>query len=265
MADIAMTSDRGMSIGRVFSRAFGTIGARPLTMFGISLLFGALPGVLINLAGQSTRLSAAAAFSEGVMAVSFGVFTLTLAFSFVAQGALVRATVAHSDGHDVRFADSAVAGLRKIVPLFILAILLGLGVMLGLLLLIVPGIILYLVWAVAAPALVEEDCGILGAFSRSADLTRGARWNIFAIQLVSLLFYYVIAAIAGIVLVMVAGGVEAMVAARQGNTPLLNILVTGAFNTLSITITAAIQTSLYVELRNWKDGPPSDALGDIFA
>ena len=43
-----------------------------------------------------------------------------------------------------------------IIPLIGLSILVAIGVVLGFVFLIVPGVILYLTWSVAAPALVEE-------------------------------------------------------------------------------------------------------------
>ena len=253
-----------MSIGRVFSRAFGAVGAYPATMFGISFLFGALPGLLVNVGVQSARLDATTPLALTNILLTLGVFFLTVAFAILAQGALVRVTVAYSDGDPVDFRAAAMTGLRKIVPLFGLAILLGLGVGFATLLLVVPGIILYIVWSVAAPALVAESCGVFGAFRRSAELTRGARWNVFAVQLVVLLIYYSIAAIAGVVLVTAFGGVQGLVAARVAGPSVLAIVLSGAFNTLSITLSSAVQTALYVELRNWKDGPAADALNDIF-
>ena len=264
MNRIAEMADRRMSIGRVFSRAFGTIGAHPLLMFGIAFLFGALPGLLVNLAVQSSRVTQAAPFSPANIGVSAGVALLAIAFSILAQGALVRVTVAHSDGEPVAFAESAMSGLRKIVPLFVLALLMALAIGFATLLLVVPGMILYIVWSVAGPALVAENTGIFGALSRSASLTKGARWNVFAIQLVTWAMYYVVAAITGIIVILVSGGFQHLAAARADGPSVLATLLSGTFNTLSITVGAAIQTALYVELRNWKDGPANAALGDIF-
>jgi len=253
-----------MSIGRVFSRAFGTIGAQPALMFGIAFLFGALPGLVVTLAVESTRISQTAPFSVTNIGLALGVGLLAIACTILAQGALVRVTVAHSDGEPVAFGESALAGLRKIVPLFFLAVIMVIGVGFATLLLIVPGIILYIIWSVAGPILVAENTGIFGALRRSAQLTKGARWNVFAIQLVMLLIYYAVAAVAGIVLVLAFGGVQTLAAARLEGTSIVFTLLSGTFNTVSITLAAAIQTALYVELRNWKDGPASAALGDIF-
>src|SRR4051812_23978147 len=53
--------ERSVSIGRVFSRAFGTIGANPATTFGIGLLFGALPSLLVDYAIKNFRAETFAA------------------------------------------------------------------------------------------------------------------------------------------------------------------------------------------------------------
>jgi hypothetical protein len=36
-----------VSLGRIFSRAFGVMGHNPLVVFGIAFLFGALPKLLL--------------------------------------------------------------------------------------------------------------------------------------------------------------------------------------------------------------------------
>ena len=41
-------------------------------------------------------------------------------------------------------------------------------------------------WIVAAPAQVVERTGVFGAFSRSAELTRGHRWPIFGLLVIYL-------------------------------------------------------------------------------
>lgn len=254
-----------MSIGRVFNRAFATIGANPLTMFGISFLFGALPSVILKALLQSPRATQTLPFDSTTLLLTAGVALLTLAFNFLAQGALVRATVAYSDGQPVSFAESALAGLRKILPLFGLAILLGLIVIFGLALLIVPGVILYVILSVATPALVEENSGIFGAFGRSAALTKGARWNIFALELVVLVIYWIISAVVGVLFLALIGFQNFANAAQgQGGLSIGLIAVSAVSSTLVITIISTIQTSLYVELRNWKDGPAAEALTDIF-
>lgn len=262
-------SDRSVSIGRIFSRAFGTMGGNPITVFGISFVFGAVPGVLINYVAQSLGYSQQN-LTTGVISpiLFFTILAVTLVlgvvFAMLSQGALVRATIAHSEGREASFGDCAMTGLRVVVPLFLLGILLGLGVTFGFLLLIVPGIILYLMWAVAAPALVVERTGVIEAFGRSSYLTSGARWKIFGLGLIMLVIYWIFSAISGVVIVSIYG-LQGMVAATQQGLPIGFLLVSAVISTIVTAIVATVQTSLYVELRNWKDGPDTEALSEIFA
>ncbi len=59
------------------------------------------------------------------------------------------------------------------------------GVIIGLLLLVVPGIKRMCRWYVTLPVLVVEQCSAKQAMQRSSELTRGHRWNIFALLVVS--------------------------------------------------------------------------------
>jgi hypothetical protein len=260
--------DRNVSIGRVLSRAFATMGSNPLTVFGISFVFGALPRVALNYLAQTLGYSQQNYLSGAItplfyFSIAAGITLFSIFSSMLTQGALVRATIAHSEGREASFGESAMAGLRVVLPLLLLGILFSLGLMLGFVLLIVPGIFLYLMWAVAAPALVEERTGVFGAFNRSSYLTKGARWHILALGLVMVLIYLIFSAVIGATLVLTFG-VQGMVAGIQHGLPLGYLLVSGILATILTAIITTIQTSLYVELRNWKDGPASEKLADIF-
>lgn len=260
---------RTVSIGRIFNRAFATMGSNPVTVFGISFVFGALPGLVLNLVGRGVGYSAAN-FRTGLITpalfftVSVATVLVGLAFAMLTQGGLVRATVAHSEGRVASFGEAAMAGLRVIIPLFVLALLLGLGVAFASMLLIVPGIMLYLMWAVAAPALVEEGTGVFEAFGRSRYLTSGARWKIFALGLVMIVIYWIMSATIGIILVSVYG-LQGFAAMAQQGLPVMFLLVSGFISTILTAVIATIQTSLYVELRDWKDGPATESLSEVFA
>jgi hypothetical protein len=262
--------DRSVSIGRTFNRAFATIASNPATMFGIAFLFSALPGLIISYFSQSWRASAMRSAIEhpgvfgATMLVSLVTGVLTVVFAMLTQGALVRATVAHSEGQRASFAESVTTGLRAAVPLFILAVAMGIALAIGFVLLIVPGVILYLMWSVAAPALVAERRGVFDAFGRSQDLTSGARWKILGLELVVLIFYWIVGAVMG-VLIVTTYGLQGLAGMAAQGLPFWYLIVTALVNTVIATVWAAIQTSLYVELRNWKDGPQTEALADIFA
>ena len=58
------------------------------------------------------------------------------------------------------------------------------GVVVGTILLIVPGLFLATIWAVSSPAIVFERLSVGSALQRSAALTEGFRWPVFGIVIV---------------------------------------------------------------------------------
>ena len=218
MASIAMNvPDRQVSIGRVFGRAFGTIGSNPVTTLGIAFLFSALPQTLFNQLtrmmgmSQGAKLAPAATVGLGLVGMILGI-----ALYAIVQGALVRSTVDHEEGRQPGLGESIMAGLVVAIPLIVMAIISGIAMMIGLVLFVVPGVILYLMWSVSAPALVDERLSIMGALGRSRYLTRGYRWRILGMVLVLVVLSWL--AMALMATLVVAGGsfsLQAVAKAQQ--------------------------------------------------
>ena len=267
MATIAMdVPDRQVSIGRVLGRAFGTIGGNPATTIGIAFLFGALPQTLVRLILIPLRANATGQANVlAGLAITFGSALLALAFYAIVQGSLVRATVDHDEGRRAGLGESMMAGLSVAVPLILMAIISGIAMMFGMVLLVVPGIILYLMWSVASSALVDERLGVFGALARSRSLTKGYRWYILGFVL---LLFVVTAIVSSIGSVLVVAGtsfsVQSITAAQQSQsvTATIGLLVIGTF--ISV-LSGVCHASLFVELRNAKDGPSEQALSKVFS
>lgn len=252
-----------MTVGSVLARTFGVIGAAPVRFFGISFLFSALPYMLLEIAGAVNFSNMAAAPDiTPVLIVGAGVAILWLLLYAVAETVLIQLGIALAEGRSVSRTESIGAGLRLFLPVAGISILFWLGVWAGSILLVVPGLMLATAWSVAAPALIEERTGILSAFGRSAALTKGARWRIFGLAALVLVIYMVAAAALGIADVAV-NGVTA-VAARE-DASLLSTILSAALQTVFVAIWTALQAALYVELRDWKDGPTGGRLAEIFA
>jgi uncharacterized membrane protein len=200
--------------------------------------------------------------------VAFGLVTIAIGIviSAVTQGALVRATLGHSEGRESTLVESAGAGLVVIVPLFLTSLLAALGIALASLLLIVPGVMLYCTWVVAAPVVVAERLWPMAALERSRELTRGARWKVFALLLILMVGYWVLSAVIGVATIQMSGGLRGLAAmgAARG-MPLGLLAITGVVQTIVACIWGVAVSALYVELRDWKDGPPSANLAEVFA
>lgn len=64
-----------------------------------------------------------------------------------------------------------------------LSLLIGIAAGAACLLLIVPGVLLFIMWSLAVPAKVLENLGVGDALSRSSDLTKNDRGRVFVIWL----------------------------------------------------------------------------------
>jgi hypothetical protein len=98
--------------------------------------------------------------------------------------------------------DHSVGGLLRSVepvlaPLLGVSVLFGIGVAIGFVLLIIPGLILIVIWSVVAPVTVLERPGVFAAFGRSRELVRGNGWRVFAVIVVVFLAVAVISIIVG--------------------------------------------------------------------
>jgi uncharacterized membrane protein len=146
-----------------------------------------------------------------------------------------------------------------LLPLIGLSILWAIGVGIGFMLLIVPGVIFLMKWAVAVPALVVERGGIFAAFTRSAELTKGARWKIFGLSLLLLVIYWLLSALVGVV------GLTMYSPTNAAGFSIANVVGTLLVGTLLNMLWGTIQPSLYVELRQWKEGGSIENLEQVFA
>ncbi len=247
--------------GRVVQRTFQVIGQN-LGLFALCALvlvvapafIGTLVGLKTQLAGQTFSLAALV----GGLAAGVG--------GLILQGMVVHTVVARLNGRLVKFGDSFSAGARFMLPLLGLGIVQTLGVILGCILLLAPGLILATMWAVSAPSMVVEERGVFESLQRSRDLTRGHRWSIFGLLVV----YTILSMIVGGVVTGV--GLAAGVTGLRGATALttyspmlvLSTFLSALTNGFQGVLVAAGAASIYYELRTTKEGVAPDQLASVF-
>ncbi|HVM57604.1 MAG TPA: hypothetical protein VMT74_09085 [Gaiellaceae bacterium] len=106
--------------------------------------------------------------------------------TFWLQGALVYAVSDVRDGRIDTTIGQVFERVRPYLGTLILAgILAGLGIAVGLILLIVPGLILLTWWCLLVPAIVLEEKHVGESFSRSRELVRGHAWTVFGVIIVT--------------------------------------------------------------------------------
>jgi hypothetical protein len=120
------------------------------------------------------------------------VLVVTLGVAAASQGATVIAVSHLHLGRPTSIAESFAGIKGRIFSLALIMIGYGIGVMVGLVLLIIPGIILGLMWALTIPVAVLEDTGLGDSLNRSAELTKGHRGRVFVVYLLFLVLLYVV-------------------------------------------------------------------------
>lgn len=119
-------------------------------------------------------------------------YILILGVTAASQGATVIAVSHLHLGRPTSIAESF-AGIRgRIFYLALIMIGYWMGIGVGFLLLIVPGVILGLMWALTIPVAVLEDMGLRDSVNRSAELTKGGRGRVFVIYVLFLALLYAI-------------------------------------------------------------------------
>lgn len=179
---VASAVGRGWSwsVGSALEAA-ASILLRHFVPFVITALIAGFPNLVYwYLIGRGTSLSILTITGLVSMVVN------TAAMIFVIQ-TLTYGTVQGLRGRSVSIGDCLVQGGRRLPVGIVIGFLAYLGIVLGAVLLIVPGIILFTMWSVALPANTVESTGILASLSRSQELTRGRRWRVFGTVLVPIL------------------------------------------------------------------------------
>jgi hypothetical protein len=121
------------------------------------------------------------------------------ALSILYQGMVVELVQDVQDGRR----DHAVSQLLRSVepvfwPLAAVSILFGIGVAIGFVLVIIPGLILLVLWSVVAPVTVLERPGVFAAFGRSREIVRGNGWNVFGVIVIVFVIVFLISIAAGL-------------------------------------------------------------------
>jgi len=118
--------------------------------------------------------------------------------------------------------------------LILVGIVAGLGIVIGFIFLIIPGLILLTIWSVAAPVVVLERPPGLGALSRSRELVKDSGWPVFGVIFVL-----------GVAVSLVAGLIE--FGADSAGTG-VGIVVRVIIGVLTAPLSALAASVLYFEL-----------------
>jgi hypothetical protein len=172
-----------LDTARVFERIFEIYRDQ------FTLLIPAALAVFVPVALLTGVIYAGGVTLLGVL-ISAAVATIA---SYWFQGMVVEAARDILDGRrDYSLGTLLQSATPVLGPLIVAGILAGIGVAIGLILLIVPGLFLLTIWAVIAPVIVIERKGALESFGRSRELVKGNGWQVFGVIVVLFLLQFLL-------------------------------------------------------------------------
>jgi hypothetical protein len=104
--------------------------------------------------------------------------------------ALVKAVQDARDGRiDLNLGETVSAALPYLLTVAVAGVLAYIGIVIGLILIIVPGLILITFWSLIVPSIVIGGEGIFGSFGKSWRTVRGHAWHVFGTYVLVFLLY----------------------------------------------------------------------------
>jgi hypothetical protein len=212
-------------------------------------IYGEQAGVLLPVALVLFGINALVTYvlRDGALAIIASIVSLVVSTFY--QGMVVQLVRDVIDGRRDHSAGDLLRSVSPVVvPLIVVSILAGIGIVIGFILIIVPGLILLTIWAVVAPVVVVENPGVGATFGRSRALVKDHGWQVFG----------VIVIIFGIFLVV--GVISAVVISSVGDAG--GTVVSWLLNVVTAPIAALVGAVLYFALRVAHGEParPEDAV-----
>jgi hypothetical protein len=147
-----------------------------------------------------------------VPGASVAVAILFWALSVLYQGMVVKLVQdVEAERHDLSISKLLRSVEPVLLQLMAVSIIFAIGVAVGFVLLIIPGLWLLVMWSVVAPVTVLERPGIFAAFGRSMEMVRGNGWAVFGVIIIVSLAVLVVSLAVGLATVSLGSVGRALV------------------------------------------------------
>ncbi len=184
--------------------------------------------------------------------VALGIVTglLSLLGTLLVQAAAIRLYADLYQGRETSWQDSLTFGISRFGPVLAASILSALGIGVGLLFYLIPGMWLYVSWWVVVPALLVERLGPAQALGRSFDLVKRRFWPTAGVAALAFLIVYVVQQIVGtLVSIAVLPGVALQTVPDLGPALAVTSAAQTIVNLFTVPFLAAAATVAYFDLR----------------
>ena len=245
------------SFGEIFSKGFGMFFDNFLPLIGIAFLMY-LPVAVFDylLTKESYRLLIIMQTTNQVPTSYLGILLLTIGV-LIFETLLVSSVMTYyisnkAMGQEESFFNIIKKALKKFFPLLGLSIVSALLIMIGFILLVIPGIIIALSLSIVIQVMLLENLGIKDSIKRSRELTKGAKGRIFWV----IFFLGVITGIISILVQKISVPIAQGTLSSGGLDTFILVLYCFAVipSILSSALGACMTVSIYFSRRSEKDG-----------
>lgn len=159
---------------------------------------------------------------------------ISVIISAMLQAAILRAAALATIGDPVDPQESYRFGFKRLGSVILVSVLVGLAVIGGLILLVIPGLIFLVFLSVSVPVLIVENRRGTAALSRSWALVKGHFWHA-----------------AGVIIVagLITGIVSGIIGSIGGNVWLVRWIFSAIGTIITAPFTALVSVLLYLDLR----------------
>lgn len=237
------------SIDSVFKQIFLTFFRHPFVFLGITLL----PILLLFTLPFFFRIKP---------------ILISLLAAFITQ--ISRAVAAYAvceslRGNKPSILRSLSKGFSRFFPVMCLSFLTALGIGLGSLLFLIPGIILSCMWIAAIPACIVEKREAVDSMTRSSDLATGYKLRIFSLLLLFGIIYQISTKfIPDLIFKGVYTHLFSSSFLSINSVLTVTILLTGLFFAFLQSLDAIMSAVIYFNLRKAKEGVDLEEISKVF-
>jgi hypothetical protein len=228
-----------VQIGDVLGEAWGLykrfFGQFFLTALVVFVVLDLLAAVVDNASGDNTGAN----LFWGLLGLLISVVGY-----FWVQAALIETVNDVRDGRADRSVGETYSAVRPRLPAATIAgILAAIGIGIGILLLIIPGLYLLTIWSMVIPVVVLEGRSAGEAFSRSREVVRGNWWSVFGLIIVT----FLLVAIASLIVRLIFSPLPNFIEVWLGSL---------LADSLTVPFAAAALTTAYFKLLSQEAGEP---------
>jgi len=250
-----------MDVGDILDNTFKLFKDNFKTYIGVSAL-GMIPVVTVGVLAALVML----VFGETeTAAIAIGIIVIIALIPLIAvylamEGALIKVSSEQIMERGIGIKEAYRFGFSRAWPLFVTALLMGLAVLGGVILLIIPGIILAIWFTFFRQVTVLENIGYAKALSRSKALVKGNWWRTLGITLLVSLLVGILSN-----LVSLPAGIGFPLLFGETAGMILSYVVQMALSLLLLPLSYIPLTLFYYDLRVRKEGLDLQIMADNLA